>query len=43
MFGESVAETLDLLYQTAVSGLIINCEMVWNEKAPTLCGNEKIT
>jgi len=39
MIGESAAETLALLYHIAVSGLIINYEMVWTEKAPTLCGN----
>jgi len=39
MFGEFVAELLDLLYQTAVSGLIINCEMVWIDKAPTHNGD----
>jgi hypothetical protein len=39
MFGEFVAELLELLYQTAVSALIINCEMVWTEKAPTHSGD----
>jgi len=39
MFGEFVAEPLGLLYQTEVSGLIINCEMVWTEKTPTHSGN----
>jgi len=39
VFGDFVAELLHLLYQIAVSGLIINCEMVWTEKAPTHSGN----
>jgi len=39
MFGEFVAELLDLLYQITVPVLIINCEMVWTEKAPTHSGN----
>jgi hypothetical protein len=39
MFGEFVVELLDLLLQIAVTGLIIDCEMVWIEKAPTHSGN----
>jgi hypothetical protein len=39
MFGEIVVELLDLLHQIAVTGLIINFETVWIEKAPTHSGN----